>query len=152
MIDRKDVPAPGFTTSPWSPAGIASLHATGPDFRTALEAGLHAVLALAVVPPQTPLDTGRTAPIGGEGDDLGSLFGDLVEDLLGQIEFFGDSLHDVVLDGVLRRGDGGYVAWAHGSGTLEAASPSVVPRLLGPPITSESANLGVVLHASLQRP
>jgi hypothetical protein len=152
MIDRKDVPAPGFTTSPWSPAGLATLHAAGPDIRTALEAGLHAVLALVVVPPQTPLDTGRTAPIGGEGDDLGSLFGDLVEDLLGQIEFFGDSLHDVVLDGVLRREDGGYVAWGHGAGPLKAASPSVVPRLLGPPTISEGADPGVVIHASLQLP
>jgi hypothetical protein len=151
MIDCEDVPAPGFTTSPWSPAGIATLHAAGSDIRTALEGGLHAVLALVVVPPHTPLDTGRTAPIGGEGDDLGSLFGDLVEDLLGQIEFFGDSLHDVVLDGVLRREDGGYVAWGHGSGTLEAASPSVVPRLLGSPTISEGAASGVVIHASLQR-
>jgi hypothetical protein len=152
MIDREDVPAPGFTTSPWSPAGIATLHAAGPDIRTALEAGLHAVLALVVVPPHTPLDTGRSAPIDGEGDDLGSLFGDLADDLLGQIEYFGDSLHDVVLDGVLRREDGGYVAWGHGSGTLEAASPSTVPRLLGTPTAEEGATPGVALHASLQRP
>jgi hypothetical protein len=82
----------------------------------------------------------------------GAYFGDLVEDLLGQIEFFGDSLHDVVLDGVLRREDGGYVAWGHGAGPLEAASPSVVPRLLGPPTISEGADPVVVIHASLQLP
>ena len=152
MTDREDVPAPGFTTSPWSPAGIATLHAAGRDIRSALEAGLRAVLALAVAPAPTPLDTGRSAPIRGEGDDLGSLFADLVEDLLGQIEFFGGGLHDVALDGVLRREDGGYVAWGYASGTLEAASPGEVPRLLGTPMASEGATQGVVLHATLQRP
>ena len=86
-----------------------------------------------------PLDTGRSAPIRGEGDDLGSLFADLIEDLLGQIEFFGDGLHDVALDGVLRREDGGYVGWGYASGTLEAASPGRVPRLLGSPTASEGA-------------
>jgi hypothetical protein len=152
MIDREDVPARRFTTSPWSPAGIAKLHAAGPDIRTALEAGLRAVLALAVAPPLTPLDTGRSVPIRGEGDHLESLFADLVEDLLGQIEYFGSGLHDVMLDGVLRREDGGYVAWGHASGTLEAAPPGVVPRLLGTPTASEGVAPGVILHASLQRP
>ena len=149
MIDREDLPAPGFTTSYWSPAGIATLQAAGPDVRSALEAGLRAVLALAVAPASTPLDTGRSAPIHGEGDDLGSLFADLVEDLLEQIEFFGGGLHDVTVDGVLRREDGGYVGWGHASGTLEAAPPAVSPRLLGTPTASEGAAPGVVLHASL---
>ena len=121
MTDREEVPAPDFTTSPWSPAGIATLHAVGRDVRSALEAGLRAVLALALAPPHTPPDTGRSAPIRGEGDHLASLFADLIEDLLGQIELFGDGLHDITLDGVLRRKDGGYVAWGYASGTLEAA-------------------------------
>jgi hypothetical protein len=108
-------------------------------------------LALTVAPPQAPLDTARSAPIRGEGDDLASLFTDLVEDLLGQIEFYGDGLHDVVLDGVLRRDDGGYVSWGYASGALEAVSPVVVPRLFGMPTASEGTAAGVVLHASLQR-
>ena len=152
MIDREDVPVPGFTTSPWSPVGIATLQAAGNDTRSALEAGLRAVLALAIAPPQTSVDTGRSAPVRGEGDDLARLFADLVDDLLGQIEFFGGGLHDVVLDGMVRRDDGGYVAWGHASGTLESTSPGVVPRLLGTPTASEATAPGVVLRASLQRP
>jgi hypothetical protein len=152
MIDREDLPVPEFSTSPWSSEGFATLHAGGRDIRSALEAGLRAVLTLAVAMPHPPLDNGRSAPIRGEGDDLGSLFADLVEDLLGQIEFFGDGLHHVVLDGVLRREDGGYVAWGYASGTLEVASSGVVPHLLGTPNVSEEGAQGIVLNATLQRP
>jgi hypothetical protein len=151
MIDREEVPAPGFTTSSWNPDGIATLHAAGRDMRSALEAGLRAVLALAAAPPHTPLDTGRSAPIRGEGDDLGSLFADLIQDLLGQIEFFGDSLQDIVVDGVLRREDGGYIGWGYASGTLDAGTPVVAPRLHGTPTASASATQGIVLHAALHR-
>src|SRR5215213_5388367 len=118
MIDPKNGPVPGFTVSSWSSAGIATLHAVGHDKRSAVEAGLRAVLALAVAPPHTPLETGRSAPIRGEGNDLGSLFADLVEDLLEQIEFFGGGLHDVAVDGLLHREDGGYVGWGHALVTL----------------------------------
>ena len=152
IIDREDVPAPGFTTTPWSAAGTATLHAVGRDIRSSLEMGLRAVLVLAVAQVSTPLHTGRSAPIRGEGNDLASLFADLVDDLLGQIEFFGAGLHDVVIDGVLRREDGGYIAWGYASGTLEAASPGEVPRLLGAPMVSDDASQGVVLQAILQRP
>ena len=152
MIDSEDLPDPGFTTTPWDPAGRATLHAVGRDVRSALEMGLRAVLVLTVAPASTPLHTGRSAPIRGEGNDLGSLFADLVEDLLGQIEFFGTGLRDVAIDGVLRREDGGYVAWGYASGTLEAASPGEVPRLLGAPVAREDTTQGVVLHATLQRP
>jgi hypothetical protein len=151
MIDREDVPGPEFTTSSWSPEGIATLHAVGRDIRSALEAGLRAVLALAVVPLSAPLDTGRSAPIGGEGDDLEILFADLAEDLLGQIEFFGGGLHDVAVDGLLRREDGGYVGWGYVSGSLEVAPPGEVPHLLGTPTVSEGATHGITVHATLQR-
>ena len=123
MIDRQDLPEPGFTTTPWSPAGIATLHAVGRDIRSSLEMGLRAVLVLALAPASPPLPTGRSAPIRGEGGDLGSLFADLGEDLLGQIEFFGVGLHDVAVDGVGRREDGGYGAWGYASGTQAEASP-----------------------------
>jgi hypothetical protein len=101
---------------------------------------------------QAPCDTGRSAPIRGEGNDLGSLFTDLIEDLLEQIEFFGGGLNNVTVDGVLRREDGGYVAWGYASGTLEAVSHGDIPRLLGTPTVSESATQGIVLHATLHRP
>jgi hypothetical protein len=152
MTDREEGPAPGFTTSPWSTAGIATLQAAGRDARSALEAGLRAVLTLVLVAPHTPLDTARSAPIRGEGDDLASLFADLIEDLLGQLELFGDGLHDITLDGALRRDDGGYVAWGYASGTLEAASLDVVPSLLGAPTAREGTAPGVVLHATLRHP
>jgi hypothetical protein len=151
MNDRDDVPVPGYTTTPWNAAGIASLHAVGRDVRSSLELGLRAVLVLAVPPPSTPLHTGRSAPIRGEGHDLGSLFADLAEDLLAQIEYFGAGLYDIVIDGVLRREDGGYVAWGYASGTLDVAPQGDVPRLLGLPDASEDAP-GVVLRATLQRP
>ncbi len=152
MIDREEAPAQRLTTSPWTPEGIATLHAAGSDMRSALEAGLRAVLALAAAPPHTPLDTGRSAPIRGEGNDLGSLFADLIQDLLGQIEFFGTSLQDIVVDGVLRREDGGYIGWGYASGTLDAGTPVVAPRLHGTPTASTSAAQGIVLHATLHRP
>ena len=152
MIDREEMPAPGSTTSPWSPGGIATIHAAGHDIQSALEAGLRAVLTLAVGPAPAPPDTGRSAPIRGEGADVASLFADLVEDLLGQIEFFGGGLHDVTVDGVLRREDGGYIGWGHASGTLEALSPAAVPHLLGTPTAREGAARDVILHAILQRP
>ena len=152
MADCEDIPASGFTTSPWSPEGIATLHATGHDMRSALEAGLRAVLALAVAPAPTSLDTGRSAPIRGEGDDLRNLLADLIQDLLGQIEFFGGGLHNVAVDGVLRREDGGYIGWGYASGTLESMPPTAVPRLLGTPTVSEGTTQGVVIHATLQRP
>jgi hypothetical protein len=152
MADYEDVPASGFRTSSWSPSGIATLHATGRDMRSALEGGLRAVLVLAVAPAPTSLDTGRSAPIRGEGDDLGNLLADLIQDLLGQIEFFGGGLHNVAVDGVLRREDGGYIGWGYASGTLEPMPPTAVPRLLGTPTVSEGVTQVVVIHATLQRP
>jgi hypothetical protein len=152
VIDRDDLPDSRFTTTPWGPDGTATLHAVGRDIRSSLEMGLRAVLVLTVAPASIPHPTGRSAPIRGEGDDLGSLFADLAEDLLGQIEFFGAGLHDVAIDGVLRREDGGYVAWGYASGTLEAMPPGEVPRLLGMPDASQGATAGVILHATLRRP
>jgi hypothetical protein len=152
MVEHEEMPAPGFTTSPWSSVGIATIHAAGHDIRSALEAGLRAVLKLTVEPAPTSLDTGRSAPIRGEGADVGSLFADLVEDLLGQIEFFGGGLHDVAVDGVLRREDTGFIGWGHASGTLEALPPDAIPHLLGMPTAREGATRGVVLQATLQRP
>ena len=152
MIDQGDLPGAAATTTPWSPDGIATLEATGNDVRATLEAGLRAVLTLAVAPSPAPHDAARSAPIHGEGDDLASLFADMVEDLLGQVEFYGGGLHDVAVDGVLRREGGGYVGWGYASGTLEAASPGEVPRLLDTPTASEDGIQGVVLRASLQRP
>ena len=152
MIDREDLPVPELPAPSWSATGTATIHAAGRDPRSAVEAGLRAVLTLAVGPASTPRDTGRSAPIRGEGKDLGSLFADLVDDLLGQIEFFGGTLHDVAVDGVLRREDGGYVGWGYASGSLEAEWRGAVPRLLGTPTASEGATQSIIIRATLQRP
>ena len=150
MIDLEDDPSAGFTTKPWDSAGIAALEATGRNARSALEAGLRAVLTLAVAPTPAPGNPGRSAPIRGEGDDLASLFADMVEDLLGQIEYFGDGLHEVAVDGVLRREGGGYVGWGYATGTLEAAAPGEVPRLRNAPTAVEDGGQ-VLIRAELRR-
>ena len=82
---------------------------------------------------------------------MGSLFKSLVEDLLGQIEFYGAGLRDVVIDGVLCREDGGYITPRTAFGTLEAASPGEVPRPARP-MVSDDATQGVVLRRSCSVP
>jgi len=151
MIDQENGPGAG-STRPWSGEGLATLEVTGNDARSTLEAGLRAVLTLAVAPVVDPPHYGRSTPIRGEGDDLANLFADMVDDLLGQIESYGAGVHDVVVDGVLRRDGGGYVGWGYASGTLEPVALGEVPRLLGTPEVSDSGNQGIVLRASLQRP
>lgn len=128
---------------------VVTIEAVGDDARSALEAGLRAVLAHAVAPTSKPVDTGRSTPLRGEADDLGSLFEDLVEDLLAQIEVFGDGLHDVVVDGVVRREDGGYVAWGYASGTLTPESAGAALHLLGTTTASDTTTQGVAIHAML---
>ena len=151
MTDPEDDPNVGFTTTPWDDDGIAKLEATGSNARSALAAGLRAVLTLAAAPSLAPDSAGRSAPIRGEGDDTASLFADMAEDLLGQIEFFGSGLHDVSVDGVLRREGGGYVGWGYASGMLDYAPADDVPRLFGTPTANEDDIRGVILRATLQR-
>ena len=139
-----------FTTTPWDRRGIATFEATGTSARSAFESGLRAVLTLALAPPTPTADGSRSAPISGEGDDLAGLFADMAEELLGQIEDFGHGLHDVVVDGVLRREGGGYIGWGYVSGTLEAASPADVPRLLSAPTVVEEGQR-IVIRAHLRR-
>jgi hypothetical protein len=140
----------GFTTSVWDGEGIAALEATGGDVRSALEAGLRAALVLAKGATTMPSGAGRSAPVRGEGDDLGTLFAALVEDLLDQVAHFGPGLDDVVLDGLLRRDDGGYVAWGYVSGNLETAPRDDVPELFGAPIVTDD-DQGFVVRATLRR-
>lgn len=150
MIDPEHDPSAGFTTTPWDEAGLAMLEATGSNARSALAAGLRAVLTLAVAPPLAPTSADRSAPIRGEGDDTASLFADMAEDLLGQIEFFGSGLQDVSVDGVLRREGGGYVGWGYASGTLDLASPARPPVLLDMPTIDEGGGQ-VIIRARLRR-
>jgi hypothetical protein len=106
-------------------------------------------LILAGAPVIPTASTGRSAPIHGEGSDLANLFVDMAEDLLAQVEDFGGGLHDVVVDGVLRRDEGGYIGWGYASGTLEPASPGEVPRLRSAPTVIEGTR--VIIRARLHR-
>src|SRR5215207_4738169 len=122
MIDPENT-VQQFSLTPWDAHGIASLEATGADARSALESGLRAVLGVAVEHVLPPANPGRSAPIRGEGDGLANLFADMVDDLLEQVEYFGNGLRDIVVDGVLRREGGGYIGWGYATGTLEPAPP-----------------------------
>lgn len=140
-----------FTATSWSPEGTASFVASGHDTRSALEAGLRAVLFLAGV----ALDSApgaRSAPLRGEGDDLAALFADLTEDLLAQLAQFGAGIADVTVDGVLRRDDGGLVAWGYASGTLEPEPAALVLALAGSPRIVPNEENRIVIDATLRRP
>jgi len=143
-------PAAGYSVGPWEPDGTATLEAWGDNARTAFEAGLGALLQLVPEPP-IEVDPAHAAPIRGEGSELGTLFADLVEDLLEQAGFFGEGVRDVGIDGVLRRDGGGFVAWGYATGTLGSGGAVDMPRLEN--ITAKVDDSGgVTLRATLRRP
>jgi hypothetical protein len=122
----------------WSREGGATFSATGEDPRSALEAGLRAVLALARLPATAAADGDRAAPIHGEGADLVALFVLLAADLLDQIAEFGASLRDVTIDGLLTEDDGTLRAWGYVHGALTPASPSPAPLILSNAAVTET--------------
>jgi hypothetical protein len=146
------IPDAKLTMTGWGADGIASLEVSGSDRRTVLEAALRAILALAgasSLEPQESQDV-RSAPIRGEGDDLALLFADLVDDLLDQADYFGAGLQDVTLDGLVRRDDGGFVAWGYASGTpMENRLPPF--HLNEMPLVNEDEPTRIFIRASLKR-
>ncbi len=139
------------------PAGwsddVATLEVAGADRREALEAGLRAVLALARDGdlPTADRQEFRAAPIRGEGSGLDALFADLVEDLLEQVADYGPLVHDVSLDGVLSKDQGGFVGWGYVAVPARAAPTSARLRLHGSPRVREADTGGFVVRASLAR-
>lgn len=135
------------------PGDIVNLEASGGDQWQALESALQATLAVAgfASTEAMPGDEVRSAPIRGEGDDLPALIADTIEDLLGQIEFFGSGLRDVTLDGFLRRDHGGYIAWGYASGAPRPASGWGALHLHGKPTVNEDDPEHVVIQASFIR-
>ena len=113
-------PSAWFTTTAWDAENIATLEASGSDVRSALEAGLRAVLSLAAGTEPAPASD-RSSPLHGEGEDLAEMFLDLIEDFLDELAFSPFACHDVVIDGVLHRDGGGYVACGTPSTKLEYA-------------------------------
>ncbi len=117
-----------FNLSPWTPDQTAVLEAWGRDRREALQAGLDAVLALmqGEDTPRAPVD-GPVAPLRGEGDTVAALFGDLLDDLVEQIAVHGP-MQIATLDGVLKRGRDGFVAWGYLSPREHAAPLTALER------------------------
>jgi hypothetical protein len=114
---------------------------------------LRAALTLAIdgKPEQTDREFSRSVPLRGEGDDLASLFADLLEDLFIQIADFGAALHDLRIDGLLRRDRGGLVAWGYVT-IADEPSPAVTPpRLHGWPVVLADEQNHVILRATLTR-
>jgi hypothetical protein len=140
-----------YLTAGWSEEGSAALTAWGNDHGSALAAGLRAVLALVNPEAAASGSETRSVPIHGEGDDLASLFADLVDDLLAQWAEFGPSLHDVVIDGLLRREGGGFVAWGYAEGSLQTAPLSSLPHLESTPTVTETSEGEILIHATLRR-
>jgi hypothetical protein len=155
MSMNAENPNPGadFTLVGRDAAGSASFEATGGDRRSVLEAALRAVLILAGVASPEHLDSGdvQSAPIRGEGDDLARLFSDLVDDLLDQADYFGAGLQDVTLDGLVRREDGGLVAWGYVVGTPVKGDRLIPMSLVGPPTVSELGPQQIAIRASVNR-
>ena len=102
-----------FHLSPWTPEQTAVLEAWGHDRRAALQAGLDGALALMQGEEEQPMPgPGPVVPLRGEGDSLAALFGDLLDDLAVQVAVHGP-MQVAALDGVLKRGREGLVAWGY---------------------------------------
>lgn len=139
-----------YAITSWSDDGTASFEARGVDDRAAIEAGLRAILSATVGLGSQWSDAAKSAPIRGEGPDLAAVFAALADDLLDQIAQFGSAVADVTLDGVLRRDDGGYVAWGYAAGQLGASaareSSFAVER-----VRVERGNAATEFRATLRR-
>jgi hypothetical protein len=142
-------PSARFTTTAWDEKQVATIEASGSDVRSALEAGLRAVLSLAAGGEPAPVSD-RSAPLHGEGDDLAEMFLDLIEDFLDGLAFSPFACHDVVIDGVLHRDGGGYVAWGYATESTAPAPPTLLPFVHTMP-TVESAVDGIRFRATFAR-
>jgi hypothetical protein len=139
-----------FTIDGWDADGAATLVAVGPDARSALAAGLRATLRL-VAPAARPSAESHAVPLHGTGADLASLFADLVEDLGTKLDDGDGGLSDVVLDGLLRRNEGGYRGWGYAFSGLAPARCDRAPAEVAHATVVEDEEEGVVLRATLRR-
>ncbi|HEY7863119.1 MAG TPA: hypothetical protein VIE39_05635 [Thermoanaerobaculia bacterium] len=126
-----------------------TIEVRGPDARTALQAALSAILRHVLGAPHAGA-AARSTPIRGEGDDLAALFADLAADFLDQLAQYGGSIYDVAVDGVVRRDDGGYVAWGYAAGSLEASATGGRLLSLESPEAIEKGNI-IHLRATLHQ-
>ncbi|MFT4039004.1 MAG: hypothetical protein QM692_12540 [Thermomicrobiales bacterium] len=101
------------THSPWRADNTATLEVHAHDRQQALQALLDAAVAMMFGADAVAVDAaGPQAPVRGEGADLGAAAADLLDDLCVQVELHGLP-QAAMLDGVLRRDRGGWVAWGY---------------------------------------
>jgi hypothetical protein len=153
LHDVHGEPNARFTTTEWDEANVISLEASGRDVRSALEAGLRAVLhayAAYAGPATTAAESGRSDMVQGEGEDLADLFLDLIDDFLDQMAFSAHACQDVVIDGVLHRDGGGYVAWGYAAESSAAAPKAALPFVAGAATVAAGVD-GIVFRARLAR-
>lgn len=117
------------------------LTATGSDERAAVAAGLAAILAAARGGNAAPLGgpSDSAVPIRGQGRDLPTVFFELGNDLLAQLDTHGAGLSTVRLDGLLRTGDG-YTAWGYVLGDARVAAPPTALALVASPALDQSGD------------
>jgi hypothetical protein len=139
-----------FTVSAWDDEGLATIEARGHDLRSTLEAGLRGVLALSGQVRGVGVTADKSAPVQGEGADHVTLFAALADDLLVQIDTHG-AANQVAVDGVLRRDDGGYLAWGYLQGPLDGRTDGALPTLAGSGEAREDERGHLVLTARLRR-
>lgn len=144
--------ASAWTISPWSDRGTATFAARGRTRQQALEAALSAALALAI--DREGLVSGgegsRATPLRGEGVDLGDLLADMLDEFWDAVALHGEGIAEVVIDGLLRRDDGGLLAWGYAVGSMERGVRKRPPRLASPPEVVESTE-GVLIRGRLTR-
>ena len=138
-----------FTTTAWDAGSGAELRASGSDVRSALEAGLRAVLDLSYG-GESPPASDRSVPLQAQGEDLADLFLELIEDFLDQMAFSSFAWHDVAIDGVLHRDGGGYVAWGYAVESTAPAPDTLLPFVHRTP-SVHSALDGIEFRATLAR-
>ncbi|MFN8590149.1 MAG: hypothetical protein U0031_01725 [Thermomicrobiales bacterium] len=134
---------------PGSDNGTVEITTSGADLAAALTSGLRTVLTFALGANQG-LPGDRSTSLRGEGHDPGQVFGELVADLLEQIALHGAGIDDVQIDGVLRRDDGGFIAWGQASGSLVTGAGPVF-GLIGEARYERSASGQHILTATIQR-
>ena len=130
-----------YQLEPDETTGVISLTATGSTPVELIQTALQGLLVVLRGEMSTGSDEGTAAvPFRGQGSDLGPLFLDLAEDMIGQVEEFGAGLDEVRLDGLLRTDTGGFTAWGYLSGDPERQDAVPHPLTLAEPVIVEDGD------------
>lgn len=112
-VESGTQPMSATAISPWRADDTAAVEVHAQNRQLALQALLDAAVVM-MSGPDAVADTasGPQAPVRGEGADLGATAADLLDDLCVQADLHGRP-QAAMLDGVLRRDRGGWVAWGY---------------------------------------